>query len=231
MYRLSGRFDQSLAEGKNFLAAHTLEQSLDVLDEIKQTASILDNWELVEYSCSRDPRPFYRNFYAGRHLMYSDVYGKDTPRQALDYFLKAHEADPTALHNMLEIARLYFKLKDKKKAFEFAEKVLAAVPADFMDNGYQRAYYLARSAEALGILGRFDEAMERIQLALEGRKCEFCRFAGCVDAWCALVYLACLQGDEEAAAKYQRQGLAVCPHDIDLQKLPEYFMKKKGFFK
>ena len=231
MYRLSGRFDQALEEGKNFLAAHSLEQSLDVLDEIKQTASILENWDLVDYCCSRDPRPFFRHFYAGRHLMYSDVCGKDTPHQALDHFLKAYEADPTALHNLLEVARLYYKLKDKKKACEFAEKVLAAVPADFMDSGYQRAYYLARSAEALGMLGRFEEAEERIQMALEGRKCEFCRFAGCIDAYCALVYLACIRGDEEAAAKYQREGLAVCPHDIDLQKMPEYFMKKKGFFK
>ncbi len=231
MYRISGRFREALAEGKHFLSAHSIDDCPDLLDEMKQSASCLGDWDLTEHYCARDPRPFYRNFYAGRHLMFSDALGPDTAREALNYFLKAYEADPTALHNLLEISRLYLKLKDKKKAYEFAGKVLDAVPEDFMESGYQRAYYLARSAEALAILGQYDAAMERIQMALEGRKCEFCRYGGCVDAYCALVYLCCIRGDEEGAAKYQREGLELSPYDTDLLHLPAYFMKKRGFFR
>ena len=231
MYRLSGRFQEALDEGKAYMADHEPADSLQVLDEMKLAATGLDDWELTEHYCAQDSRTYNRNYYAGRFLMYSDAYGKNTPQQALDHFIKSSEVNPSSINNLIELAKLYLKLKDKKRAFEYAGKVLDAIPDDFMDCGYQRSFYLARSAEALVILGKYKEAMERIQQAIDGRKCDFCKYSGCIDAYCALVYMCCIRGDEEGAAKYLEAGLEISPYDNDLKGYPKYFMKKRGLFK
>lgn len=231
MYRLSGRFQEALDEGKSYMADHEPADSLQVLDEMKLAATGLDDWELTEHYCAQDSRTYNQNYYAGRFLMYSDAYGKNTPQQALDHFIKSSEVNPSSINNLIELAKLYLKLKDKKRAFEYAGKVLDAIPDDFMDCGYQRSFYLARSAEALVILGKYKEAMERIQQAIDGRKCDFCKYSGCIDAYCALVYMCCIRGDEEGAAKYLEAGLEISPYDNDLKGYPKYFMKKRGLFK
>jgi tetratricopeptide (TPR) repeat protein len=198
---------------------------------MKLSAINLKDYTLLSHCCEADSRLYQKNFYMGRYLMYSDDFGEQTPKTALFHFKEAEKSDPSSIHNLIEIAKLYLKLKDKKKACEYAEKVLAAIPDDFMDNGFQRSFYLSRSAEALAILGKYKEAEERIQLALTGRKCDFCQYCGCIDAYSALVYMCCIQGDEAGAAKYRQLGLDVHPHDFDLLWYPDYFMKKRGIFK
>ena len=232
MYRLSGRYREALLEGESYMAGREPRECFRVLDEMKLAASSLEDWILVTRYCNMDTRKYNRHFYEGRFLMYSDVNDADTPKDALQSFLLAEEGNPSSINNLIEIAKLYLKLKNKKKAYEYAGKVLDAVPADFMDCGYQRSFYLARSAEALAILGKYKEAEERIQMAIEGRKCDFCQYCGCVDAYCAWVYLCCIRGDEEGAAKYREAGLAICAYDRDLLHYPDYFMtKKRGLFK
>lgn len=231
MYRLSGRFQEAIDIGKQWLADHPGEDASFVIDEMKLSAINLSDYALLSHCCESDSRLYQKNFYMGRYLMYSDDYGEQTPKTALFHFKEAEKSDPSSIHNLIEIAKLYFKLKDKKKAYEYAGKVLELIPEDFMECGYQRSFYLSRSAEALAILGQYREAEERIQLALSGRKCDFCQYSGCIDACCAMVYMCCIRGDEAGAAKYRQLGLDICPHDFDLQYYPAYFMKKRGFFR
>ena len=231
MYRLAGRFREAVDAGKQWIADHPGEDASFVLDEMKLSAINLGDYTLLSHCCDADSRLYQKNFYMGRYLMYSDDLGPQTPQTALFHFKEAEKGDPSSIHNLIEIAKLYLKLKDKKKAFAYAGKVLDLIPEDFMDCGYQRSFYLSRSAEALAILGKYQEAEERIQLALSGRKCDFCQYSGCIDAYCAMVYMCCIRGDETGAAKYRQLGLEICPYDFDLLYYPDYFMKKRGFFR
>ena len=78
---------------------------------------------------------------------------------------------------------------------------------------------------------KYEEAFARLQLALDGRKCDFCKYSGCIDACCALVYIACIQGEEDTMQHWLQKGLAISPYDYDLKNLPDAFLaKKSGLF-
>jgi len=49
-------------------------------------------------------------------------------QEALEYFLKAYEADPTVIRNLIFVGDCYTNLKDKTKAKEFYEKAANSVP-------------------------------------------------------------------------------------------------------
>ena len=227
MYRNTGRYEEAVEMGLAWLKEHPKDDRTFVLDEIKLSAICLGEESLLQACSDADSRVYDRNLYLGRYHMFRNPQDKDTLQQALQYLLEAEKGDPSSIHNLLQIATVYLKLEEDQMAREYAEKVLAQIPADFMDSGYQRSYYLARSSEALAILGRYEEAEARIQLALTGRKCDFCQYGGCIDAYCALVYMCLIRGDEAGAAKYQQEGLAYSPYDFDLLQYPKFFMKKE----
>lgn len=249
--RIAGRFHMSIKEGEKFIAdykagkfSHVPANRLaidyvNVLDEMKLAAACLEDEDLVMRLCQEDTRSYEKNYYAGRFLMYSKASSYD----ALQYLLLAQRERPTSLNNLVEIAKLFLKRKDINKAHEYAAKALSVIPADFMDCGYQRSYYLCQSAEALTVLGRYEEAEERIMLAMDSRKCDFCQYGGCIDAYCAMVYL-CLVRDSAGsggagsggsplssrvsseAEKYRLLGLEISPYDRDLRQYINYFMKE-----
>lgn len=259
--RIAGRFRMSIQEGEKFIADYKAGKfssipanrlAIDygnVLDEMKLAAACLEDEDLVMRLCQEDTRAYEKNYYAGRFLMYCNGYSNgscsgcdsassDTSYDALQYLLLAQRERPTSLNNLVEIAKLFLKRKDINKAHEYATKALSVIPADFMDCGYQRSYYLCQSAEALTVLGRYEEAEERIMLAMDGRKCDFCQYSGCIDAYCAMVYL-CLVRDNagssdgagsfrvsEETEKYRLLGLEISPYDRDLRQYINYFKKE-----
>ncbi|MCI8608945.1 MAG: tetratricopeptide repeat protein [Firmicutes bacterium] len=227
--RIQGKFDEVFRLGEAYLAEHEIEDSLQVLDELKYVCHYLQDNQRFEKYNAMDVRDYTKGHQTGRLYMYQN--GKYMT--ALDHFLAAGEHRRNSIDNNIELAKLYMKMKNKKKAAACARKVLDAIPEDFEDCGYSRAYYLVRSAEALAILGDFAEAKKRLERAINSRKCDFCKYSGCIDAYCALAYIACIQGNEQDLELYTRQGQEVAPYDYDLRYLKQhYFMpKKRGFFR
>jgi len=226
--RLSGRFEEAAALGEEYLSSHAPEDSLLVLEELKYTAMFIGNPEAFERYRQMDTRRYTNSYQSGRYYMYR----ADGYPEAVQHFEDAAQASRNSINTNIDLAKLYLKLKNTRKAYEFAGKVLDAIPEDFMDHGYNRAFYLARSAEALAILGKYEEAMHRLDQAVHGRKCDFCKYPGCIDAYCAYVYICCIRGDGEKMKDYLQTGLQVSPYDYDLANLPDHFMKKKrGFFR
>jgi len=124
---------------------------------------------------------------------------------------------------------LTLTIDEPKHEVAFAASDTPDVPVYIMtDEGLSDAGSIVRGT----MVEKYKEAEERIRMAIEGRKCDFCQYCGCVDAYCAWVYLCCIRGDEEGAAKYREAGLAICAYDRDLLHYPDYFMtKKRGLFK
>lgn len=225
--RLEGKWDQAIRLGDEYLASHEVSDSLQVLEELKLAAMMAKDDDAFEKYQAMDTRGFTAGYQKGRLYLYR----QGRYQTALDSFLEASDYSRNSINNNIEIAKLYLKMKNKKKAAEYARKVLDAIPDDFELCGYNRAYYLTRSAEALAILGDFAEAKKRLDKALSSRKCDFCKFCGCIDAYCALAYIACIQGKEDDVNKYIAKGLEVSPYDYDLLNLPQHFMKKRGLFR
>ncbi|MGN0714069.1 MAG: tetratricopeptide repeat protein, partial [Anaerovoracaceae bacterium] len=225
--RMAGRFNEAIAEGERYLEAHEAGDSLMVLEELKSAAMYLrDTDRFIRYT-SLETSAYTAVYQCGRLYMYMN--GEEN--RAVDFFEKAVSLRKNDINANIDLAKLYLKLKNKKKAAECAGRVLDAIPKDFMDYGYNRAYYLVRSAEALAILGKNKEALDRLQLAMDGRKCDFCKYSGCIDAYCALVYISSLQGDKDAMQHWLQEGLAVSPYDYDLKNLSDaFFAKKTGLF-
>ena len=234
--RMAGRFDEAIAEGEKYLESHDAEDALMVLEELKYTCMYLRDLERFSRYTSLDIRARTVNYQCGRLHMYTS--GEE--KQAIEYFEKVLAVRSDDINANVDLAKLYLKLKNKKKAAECAGRVLDAIPESFMESGYDRSFYLVRSAEALAILGKYREAVERLQQAVSGRKCDFCKYSGCIDAYCALVYIYCILGNEEKMQKYLQEGLSGSPYDYDLKNLPAafpvrppagLFSKKKGLFK
>ena len=225
--RMAGRFNEAIAEGERYLEAHEAGDSLMVLEELKSAAMYLRDTDRFTRYTSLETSAYAAVYQCGRLYMY--MAGEEN--RAVDFFEKAVSLRKNDINANIDLAKLYLKLKNKKKAAECAGRVLDAIPKDFMDCGYNRAYYLVRSAEALAILGKNKEALDRLQLAMDGRKCDFCKYSGCIDAYGALVYISSLQGDKDAMQHWLQEGLAVSPYDYDLKNLPDaFFAKKTGLF-
>lgn len=224
--RMDGRFAEAISMGERYLSEYPEGKNHLVLEELKYTVMYTEDLEAFQRYSEMDDRTYMRNYQAGRFHMYH----QDSYKKALSHFEKAAEVK-NQINNYIDMAKLYLKLKNTKKAYEFAGKVLDCVPENFMDCGYNRAFYLARSAEALAILGKYEEAMHRLDQAVHGRKCAFCKYPGCIDAYCAYVYICCIRGDEKKMNEYLQAGLEISLYDYDLKNLPDHFMKKRGFFR
>ncbi|MGN1143237.1 MAG: hypothetical protein ACI4SU_01630, partial [Anaerovoracaceae bacterium] len=222
--RMAGRFNEAIAEGERYLDAHEAGDSPLVLEELKSAAMYLRDTDRFTRYTSLETSAYTAVYQCGRLYMY--MAGEEN--RAVDFFEKAVSLRESDINANIDLARLYLKLKNKKKAAECAGRVLDAIPKDFMDCGYNRAYYLVRSAEALAILGKYKEALDRLQLAMDGRKCDFCKYGGCIDAYCALVYISCIRGDKDAMQSWLQKGLVVSPYDYDLKNLPDAFLAKKA---
>lgn len=225
--RMAGRFHEVIAEGEKYLESHEPGDSPLVLEELKSAAMYLRDTDRFTRYTSLETQAYTAVYQCGRLYMY--MTGEEN--RAVSFLEKAVSLRESDINANIDLAKLYLKLKNKKKAAACAGRVLDAIPKDFMDCGYNRAYYLVRSAEALAILGKYKDAFARLQLALDGRKCDFCKYSGCIDACCALVYIACIQGEEDTMQHWLQKGLAISPYDYDLKNLPDAFLaKKSGLF-
>lgn len=224
---LAGQYEEAFTTGEQYLADHKDEDCGPIISELLDCneAAGGDLARLTKYTEMLDDE-YTANHMLGRWNMYNGHL-----KEALACFLRAAKFAPNRINNNMAIAKVQLQLRNTRKAKEYAGYVLSAVPDDYMVNGCDRAYYLVRSAEALTVLGDYTEAKKRLLLALQSRFCDTCDFSGCIDAYSALVYLACVQGDTNAMERYLDEGLQIVPDDYDLLNTPKIFTKKKGLFR
>ena len=153
------------------------------------------------------------------------------PKEALKAFLEAEKDGNRSINNRIMIAKVYLLLNNKKEAKRYASMVCQSIPEDYQQVGSARAYYTVRQAEALTILGETKKAEAMLEGIIDCRKCDNCKYCQCIDAYCALVYLYCILGEEEKARQYLQMSKKVAPFDYDLLYMIDIFMKKRGLFR
>ena len=226
IYRLEGRFEEAYQLGDRYLEEHPEEGHYDILTGLLECAEAEMNHERFSLYGKQLHSNYYLGYQTGRFLMYQ---GK--PKEALNAFQMAEEDDNRSINTYIMMAKLFLLLKNKKEARKYASMVYDAIPENYQQIGSSRSFYTVRAAEALTILGDTQRAEEMLKNAIPARKCNNCRYCQCIDAYCALVYLYCILGDEQKAREYLEKGKEVSPFDYDLQHTINTFMKKRGLFK
>jgi TolB-like protein len=154
-YRFAGMLDQSLTEA---LKARTIDPS------VKLTSSALNTWlYLGQYENFLASLPDVNRVYILFYRGFGEFY-LDRRDQALDYFNRAHDLDPTILQAQLGKALAWAILRQPEKGIA----LLRQTEARFVETGVSDPEGLYKVAQAYAVLGARREALHILDRSITG---------------------------------------------------------------
>ena len=96
---------------------------------------------------------------------------------------------------------------------------LAALDKELEEYSSWRPIFLARRAEMLAVLGRFDEATDALAEIRRGALCEGCDFCSCKDADLSVCRVVALRGDLDQAEAMARENAKRWPGEEEFGHL------------
>jgi len=244
MLRIQGKYSQVYALGEELLEevlgldGDTESMTGELLEEMVGAAIDEGNQEKLQKYLQYIPDGDRKEFIKGRFAMFN--VNLENAQEYLDGLfendnLSKDNEDLVVISNrMLTCAKVLMALGHKIPARIFANAVIKKLqPDNFEISGRDCLISFTHQAEALAILGKFEKAEALMQKALSMRRCDFCKFSGCLDAWIALAYIYALCGKREKMEWAVSKGHEIVNFDYDLDNQRIFFTEnsnKKGLF-
>lgn len=229
IYRLGGMFDRATAVLERFREAADLKKRA-FLYQWEKGHILRDSGEEDEAFAIYDIEGVLEPMARKEAAMI--LYFKGKYRKALKYFRKAIKALYDGYDEMelpvephleasfyLWAGRTCLQLGKKEDAKLFAAEGIKKIPEDYEK---RLGYCIPMIDEMLGglhtVLGEYDRAYVLLQKALKERKCDYCTYSNCIEAYYELGYLSEQKQNEEEAAGFYEEGLKGSPFDYVLNR-------------
>ena len=248
MLRIQGRYEDVYNIGEDLISQilemeeHTDEMIGELLEEMVGAAIDDGNKEKLEQYLEMIPDGGKKEFIRGRFCMFNS--GLEEAYRHLETIfdgddfeesLNSGEEDLIVISNRaLTCAKVLMGMGMKIPARMYANLIIKKLqPKNYEVSGRDCIISMTHVAEAYAILGKFEAAELLMEKALKMRRCDFCKFSGCLDAWISLAYIYALKGDREKMDWAVAEGRKISPDDYDLNHQEVFFKgktEKKGIF-
>ena len=130
-------------------------------------------------------------------------------------------------HELMNMAQVQWWNGHYDKAREYAQAALTQLEETIPRNKKLEALYRGRRSLMLAILGRFDEAVQELEIVRKLPLCETCQYCSCKDADIFEANMEEIRGNWENALKLHQKGSEIWPDDMDFVSGARRMMRKE----